>query len=203
MSEFDSRAKDWDKEMRHVERSRAIASELLKAVPLNGDMKALEFGAGTGLLSFILKDSFAGITMMDNSTEMVKVAQGKIAAEKAHHMNAVCLDLEKENYSGEFDIIYTQMVLHHVVNIEIIFEKFYSLLKNGGYLAIADLYSEDGSFHGADFRGHRGFDMKNLSSLLNKHGFGSISHRQCYNLKKNIASGELREYPIFLMVACK
>ena len=29
MSDFDSRARDWDKEMRHVERSQAIAAELL------------------------------------------------------------------------------------------------------------------------------------------------------------------------------
>jgi ubiquinone/menaquinone biosynthesis C-methylase UbiE len=203
MSDFDSRAKDWDKEMRHVERSRAIASELLKTVPLNSTMKALEFGAGTGLLSFILKDRFTEIIMMDNSTEMVKVAQEKITAENAHHINAVCLDLEKEDYSGEFDIIYTQMVLHHVHNIDVIFGKFYSLLKKDGYLAIADLYSEDGSFHGADFKGHNGFDMEELSSLLRKHGFKDISHRQCHILKKNIASGELREFPIFLLVAYK
>ncbi len=203
MSDFDSRARDWDKEMRHVERSRAIAAELLNTVPLNNTMKALEFGAGTGLLSFILKEKFAEITLMDNSTEMVKVAQEKIAAEKAYHMKAVCLDLEKDNYVGEFDIIYTQMVLHHVLNIEIIFDKFYSLLKKGGYLAIADLYSEDGSFHAADFKGHKGFDMENLSSVLKGKGFVNIKHKHCYNLKKNIASGELKEFPIFLLVAYK
>lgn len=203
MSDFDSRAKDWDKEMRHVERSKAIAAELLKSVPLNNTMKALEFGAGTGLLSFILKERFSEITMMDNSSEMVKVAQEKIAAEEAHHMKAVCLDLEKDNFSGEFDIIYTQMVMHHVLNIEVIFEKFYSLLKKGACLAVADLYSEDGSFHGADFKGHKGFDMEELFSLLEKHGFSDISHRQCYILKKNIASGELRDFPIFLLVASK
>ena len=203
MSDFDSRARDWDKEMRHVERSQAIAAELLKTIPLNNTMKALEFGAGTGLLSFILKDRFAEITMMDNSTEMVKVAQEKIAAEHADHMNAVCRDLEKENYSGEFDIVYTQMVLHHVLNIGVIFDKIYSLLKKGGYLAVADLYSEDGSFHGTDFKGHKGFDMENLSSVLKGKGFVNIKHTHCYNLKKNIASGELKEFPIFLLVASK
>jgi 2-polyprenyl-3-methyl-5-hydroxy-6-metoxy-1,4-benzoquinol methylase len=201
MNDFDSRARDWDKEMRHVKRSRAIADELLKAIPLNSRMKALEFGAGTGLLSFILKDRFAEITMMDNSTEMVKVAQEKIAAEKAHHMNAVCLDLEKEDYSGAFDIIYTQMVLHHVLNIELILGKFHSLLRKGGYLAIADLYSEDGSFHGSDFNGHKGFDMEELSSILKGKGFINIKHKHCYNLKKDIASGELKDFPIFLLVA--
>ncbi|MCX6985696.1 MAG: methyltransferase domain-containing protein [Lentisphaerae bacterium] len=203
MSDFDSRARDWDKEMRHVERSLAISVELLKTVPLNKNMKALEFGAGTGLLSFILKDRFAEITMMDNSMEMVKVAQEKITAAKAHNMNAICIDLEKENHSGEFDIVYTQMVMHHVLNIDVILGKFYSLLKKDGYLAIADLYSEDGSFHGADFKGHNGFDMENLSSVLKDKGFVNIKHKHCYNLKKNISSGELKEFPIFLLVASK
>ena len=203
MNDFDSRARDWDKEMRHVERSQAIAAELLKTVPLNNTMKALEFGAGTGLLSFILKENFAEITLMDNSTEMVKVAQEKISTEKAYHMKAVCLDLEKDDYAGEFDIIYTQMVLHHVLNIESIFEKLYSLLKKGGCLAVADLYSEDGSFHNADFKGHNGFDMENLSSIIKGKGFVNIKHKHCYNLKKNIASGELKEFPIFLLVASK
>ncbi len=203
MSDFDSRARDWDKEKRHVDRSLAIASELLRTVPLNSNMKALEFGAGTGFLSFILKDRFAEITMMDNAKEMVKVAQERIASEKAKNMNVVYLDLEKEDYSGEFDVIYTQMVLHHIINIDVILDKFYSLLKEGGCLAIADLYSEDGSFHDADFKGHNGFDMEDLSSVLKGKGFVDIKHKHCYNLKKNIASGELKEFPIFLLVASK
>ena len=203
MSDFDSRARDWDKEKRHVDRSLAIASELLRTVPLNSNMKALEFGAGTGFLSFILKDRFAEITMMDNAKEMVKVAQERIASDKAKNMNAVYLDLEKEDYSGEFDVIYTQMVLHHIINIDVIFDKFYSLLKKGGYLAIADLYSEDGSFHDAGFKGHNGFDMEELSFVLKGKGFVDIKHKHCYDLKKNIASGELKEFPIFLLVASK
>jgi hypothetical protein len=45
--------------------------------------------------------------------------------------------------------------------------------------------------------------MIELSSLLKAHGFRDISHRQCYILKKNIASGELKDFPIFLLVAAK
>jgi len=65
------------------------------------------------------------------------------------------------------------------------------------------LHSEDGSFHGADFKGHKGFDMENLYAVLKEKGFINIKHKNCYNLKKNIASGELKEFPIFLLVASK
>ena len=60
------------------------------------------------------------------------------------------------------------MVLHHVNDIEKIIGKFYRLLNPGGYLAIADLYEEDGSFHGDGFTGHKGFNMDSLSGILRK-----------------------------------
>jgi ubiquinone/menaquinone biosynthesis C-methylase UbiE len=203
MSDFDSRARDWDKEKMHLDRSQAIASELLKAIPVKAGMRVLEYGAGTGLLSFLFKDKFSEITMMDSSREMVNVTQEKIQAAAVKNMKALFIDLEKEDFKGEFDIIYSQMALHHVCNIDSILGKFHSMLSKGGYLAIADLYKEDGSFHGDMTVPHNGFDMEEISSMLEKHGFINITHRQCYILKKSIASGELRDFPIFLMTATR
>ncbi|HBC86964.1 MAG TPA: hypothetical protein DCZ94_08430 [Lentisphaeria bacterium] len=203
MSDFDSRAREWDKEQRHLDRSQAIASELMKAIPVKAGMGALEYGAGTGMLSFLLKDRFTEITMMDSSREMVNVTQEKIQFTAAKNMKAIFIDLEKEDFKGEFDIIYNQMTMHHVSNIELILGKFHSMLSKDGYLAIADLYKEDGSFHVDKKVPHNGFDMEELSSLLKKHGFKDIAHKQCYILNKTIAAGELRDYPIFLMTAVK
>ncbi len=203
MNHFDNRARDWDKEKMHLDRSQAIAAELLKAIPVKAGMRALEDGAGTGILSFLLKDRFSEITMMDSSREMVNVTQEKIQAAASKNMKALFIDLEKDDFKGEFDIIYNQMALHHVSNVDSIIGKFHSLLSKDGYLAIADLNKEDGSFHGEGFQGHNGFDVEELSSMLKKHGFSNIAHRQCYILKKNIESGELRDFPIFLMTATR
>ena len=41
MSEFDVRAREWDKDKMHTERSVAIAGELEKMIPLNHSMRAL------------------------------------------------------------------------------------------------------------------------------------------------------------------
>ena len=106
MTDFDSKARDWDKEKMHLDRSLAVASELLKMIPLNSNMRALEYGAGTGLLSFLLKDRFSEITMMDSSLEMVNVTQEKIQAAAAKNMKALFVDLEKDNFAGKFDIIF-------------------------------------------------------------------------------------------------
>ena len=199
-NEFDGKAREWDNNPVHIERSEAIARSLLSVVPLNKEMHALEFGAGTGLLSFLLKHHFATITLMDSSGEMINVVRAKIAHQQITHMIPVQTDLETEDFPGLFDIIYTQMVFHHVANLDTVLKKFFRLLRPGGYMAIADLYPEDGSFHGEGFTGHPGFDVNWLSDKLHTLGFTGVSHRQCYSIKKPGPDG-ISEFPVFLMTA--
>lgn len=202
MNKFDHAAPDWDKNQMHIERSEAVAAELLKAIEWRNGMKALEFGAGTGLLSFALRRYFTEIILMDSSREMVKVAREKISAGNAKNMTALYFDLEKKNYQDRtFDIIYSQMVFHHVADIEKLIKKFYKLLNPRGILAIADLYKEDGSFHGEGFTGHLGFDTDELTALLEKNGFENVTQRQCYVIEREGMQGEKQKYPIFLLIA--
>jgi hypothetical protein len=92
--------------------------------------------------------------------------------------------------------------MHHVADTEKTVNRFYNMLLPGGWLAIADLYSEDGSFHGEGFHGHNGFDAEKLQDTLQRAGFSRVSTRNCFVVKKMI-KGELREYLLFLMTAQK
>ena len=199
MSEFDARAREWDKDKMHMDRSVAIAAELEKMIPINPFMKALEYGAGTGLLSFLLRDRFAEITLMDNSQEMIKVCVEKTEFYQTNHILPIWFDLEHKDYNHHFDIIYNQMVLHHVNDYEALIYTFYSMLNPEGYLAIADLYTEDGSFHGPDVNVHLGFDPEKLSEILRVAGFKNIAYQSCFEVKRE--SG--LKYPVFLLVAQK
>jgi len=199
MSSFDSRAREWDKDKMHMERSVAIAAELEKRIPLDYSMKVLEYGAGTGILSFLLKDRFSEIILMDSSQEMIKVCLEKADYFQADHMKPIWFDLEHSDYTSTFDLIYNQMVLHHINDIETIFNKFYSLLNTGGYLAIADLFPEDGSFHGPNVNVHLGFDPQLLKSTLESIGFKNIEYTACFEIKRE--SG--KKFPVFLLVAKK
>ena len=80
MSEFDAKAGDWDKNPMHWDRSVAIAEEILKIIPLRPYFRAMEFGAGTGILSFLLKDHLKEIMLIDNSAEMIRLTNEKIEA---------------------------------------------------------------------------------------------------------------------------
>jgi tRNA (cmo5U34)-methyltransferase len=202
MNEFDIKAGEWDKNPMHWDRSEAIAKEIIKLIPLKKEMTALEYGAGTGILSFMLKDHVNEIFLMDNSSEMLKIMNEKIETTKVKNLKTLNFDLEQTDYKeGKFDLIFTQMVLHHVTDIENIINKFYNLLNPGGYLAIADLYTEDGTFHGEDFIGHKGLDIEILSDQIKRQGFTNIIHRQCFVINRKISDTETKQFGVFLLIA--
>lgn len=205
MNEFDIKASEWDNNPMHWDRSKAIAEGILKNLSLTKEMNALEYGAGTGITSFLLKDHLKEILMMDNSEEMVKIMNEKIKASNVRNLKALVFDLEHNHFNeGNFDLIFTQMVLHHVNNIKNIIDKFSKLLNAGGNLVIADLYPEDGTFHGTTaFTGHKGFDITELSKLLHQYGFNNISSRLCFTINKEIPKSGIKQFDVFLLIASK
>jgi ubiquinone/menaquinone biosynthesis C-methylase UbiE len=197
---FDSRARTWDINPVHQERSGAIAAKMLEMIPVNNRMRALEYGAGTGILGSMLAPHFKEIVLMDSSKEMVEVMKEKISANSIENLNPVVADLEKEEYLGEqFDLIYSQMVFHHINDVGFLLGKLYKILKPGGYIAIADLYKEDGSFHGEGFSGHNGFDVELLKSTLESENFRHTKSETCFIMKKSV-DNQVREFPVFLMI---
>jgi ubiquinone/menaquinone biosynthesis C-methylase UbiE len=77
---------------------------------------------------------------MDNSLEMVKVMKEKVKNTGAGHLKPLFFNLETDDYNGPaFDLIYSQMVMHHVTDVQVILHNFSRLLHKGGRLVIADL----------------------------------------------------------------
>ncbi|MCX6308772.1 MAG: class I SAM-dependent methyltransferase [Bacteroidia bacterium] len=201
MTDFNNAARSWDSNNIHAQRSEAIAKNLLARIEVQPEMKALEFGAGTGILSFMLADRFSSITMMDAASEMVAVMQEKVEAFPIKNLHPVLFDLTKEPYESEtFDCVFTQMALHHVSDTQDILNRFFELLDKGGYLVVADLYSEDGSFHGEGFDGHNGFDAVELEEKMKKAGFLNVQTETCFTMQKMSPEG-MKDFPIFLMIA--
>jgi len=202
MNEFDIKAAGWDNNLMHHERSKAVADGIINTIPLNKQMTALEYGAGTGLTGFLLKDHLKEIILADSSTEMIRIMNEKIKASGATNLKTLFLDLEKTDLKGiRPELIFSQMVLHHVMDTGSIIRKFNNILNPGGYLAIADLYAEDGSFHGEGFTGHKGFNPDVLAGEIYRHGFKDISHRKCFVVSKKIGESEMKQFDLFLITA--
>lgn len=204
MNEFDIKAKGWDENPVHLERSQHIAKVIREKLPLNKNMKALEYGSGTGLLSFELEPYLGSITMSDSSDGMLEILNQKIEAGSHPNVKSIKLDLTKDTLDEEqFDFIYTQMTLHHVKDIDGILKTFYSLLRPDGFLCIADLDKEDGSFHGKEVTDiHLGFDRDELGNKARKVGFADIAFSTAFTMNRATESGTL-SFPIFLMTAKK
>src|SRR5690242_14827886 len=125
MTNFDDRAKDWDSDPDKVERARAVADAIRQAIPLSNEMKALEYGCGTGLLSFALQSDLGQITLADTSQGMLDVLREKIANAGVTNMHPVRLDLTSDPLPAErYDLIYSLMVLHHVHDFKGVLVRF-------------------------------------------------------------------------------
>ncbi|MHB1216433.1 MAG: class I SAM-dependent methyltransferase [Thiobacillus sp.] len=198
---FDSKARQWDDNPVFQERGLKIAQAIRQAVPLHPRMRALDYGCGTGLLSFPLKDELGAILMADSSSGMLDVAAEKIAAQGVTHMTPVKLDLLIDPPPAQrFDLIMTAMTLHHVPDTDPILRVFHDLLNPGGYLCIADLDQEDGSFHGIEVDVHHGFDRADLGRRAAHAGFVDIRFQTVFSIAKERETGT-RDYPVFLMTA--
>ena len=204
MTNFDSRANEWDSDPAKVERAKVVAQAIRDALPFKSGMTALEYGCGTGLLSFALQDAFASITMVDTSQGMLDVLAKKIKLASLDHMHPLLVDLASGSLpSNHFDVIYTLMTMHHILDTESCLGYFHNLLNPGGFLCIADLEIEDGSFHGQEVQDvHKGFERVKFQSQLESAQFGNIQFSQVFEMKKNI-KGKVKAFPVFLMVAEK
>ena len=204
MTNFDERARDWDSDPDKVERARAVADAIRRAIPLSNDMKALEYGCGTGLLSFALQSDLGQITLADTSQGMLDVLEEKIANAGVTNMHPLRLDLASDPLPTErYDLTYSLMTLHHLQDVKNMLSKFHDLLTPDGYLVVADLDKEDGSFHtDGSTDVHLGFDRNELQQIVEDIGFRNVTFSTVYEIKKKIGSEE-KIFPIFLMTAQK
>lgn len=198
---FDSKARQWDGNPVFQGRGLKIAEAIRKAVPLHRAMHALDYGCGTGLLSFPLKDELGAILLADSSGGMLEVVDEKVAVQGVTNMTTLQLDLMVDPPPAQrFDLIVTAMTLHHVPDTDHILRIFHDLLQPGGYLCIADLDQEDGSFHGPEVDVHHGFDQADLGRRAAQAGFADAQFQTVFSIAKENENGT-RDYPVFLMTA--
>jgi len=201
---FDEAAKKWDLDGKKIKRAKDVAEDILKHLPDTRGMSGMEHGCGTGLLGLGLLPYFKEMTFSDTSTGMIEEVEKKI--KEANHQNCrtVLIDPEKPmNTSVKYDCIFNLMVLHHIPDTEETIKKWSKTLNRGGYLCIADLITEDGSFHGGNFDGHLGFDPEKLGELFRENNLSVESITTPHTIKREDSEGSTREYPLFLMIGRK
>lgn len=190
MSEFNKKAKDWDKNLRRQKVAKTVADEIKKIIKDKKIDSILDFGCGTGLLAYNLRDIAKKIIGIDLSEKMVEEFNIK---SNSDNIKAYKIDIK--NLEKKFDLIVSSMTFHHIKDIENIVLEIKKRLNKNGILCIADLEKEDGSFHDSGNEGvyHFGFDIETLTKTIENLGFEKIASKRVYTIKKH------KDFPIFLL----
>ena len=72
MSRFDEKAKDWDKKQTTLDKTDACIDNLKKHLDFSKIKSILDYGCGTGLVGFALKDDSNEVLGLDSSNGMVE-----------------------------------------------------------------------------------------------------------------------------------
>ena len=199
---FDQAASTWDENPRRMAVTEAIARAIQEQVPLSLKTSVLDFGCGTAALSVLLAGSAGRITAADSSSGMIAEAQRKVAAvsELAAVIQPVHVpDGDAGQLRERWDVVCTAMALHHIEDAEQALRHLARCVTPGGYLAVADLYSEDGSFHGQEPVPHNGFDPEALAEVLRGEGLDAIAIQTVLTFAKPCDDGHVREFSVFLL----
>ncbi|HEX7339388.1 MAG TPA: class I SAM-dependent methyltransferase [Rhodanobacteraceae bacterium] len=201
---FNTLADQWDDDPIRVLTGQKVARAIRNALAPQGTERALELGAGTGLLTMILASRVATLTALDSSAAMLDVLRGKLAQRGTDNVTVVEGAIPADVPAGPFDLVYSSMTLHHIADVPAALKAIAARLAPGGRVALADLDTEDGSFHG-DAAGvaHHGFDRDTFAQWLRGAGLEEVSLSTAFVTRHTAADGSTREYPLFLAVARK
>ncbi|MBD3809670.1 MAG: class I SAM-dependent methyltransferase [Sulfuricurvum sp.] len=195
---FNQVASEWDKGDMRQNIAHAVFQTITSRIALLNNMNIMDFGAGTGLLSFKIASVVKRIVGVDLSKKMLEQLEAKNSPTLT--VQPICQDILNTPLQEQFHGIVSSMAMHHVEDTFALFDTFYKHLKRDGFVAIADLESEDGSFHshGNDGVYHFGFDRDSLRETIEKAGFQFVRFHHAYTVQK----GD-KDYPIFVVTATK
>jgi cyclopropane fatty-acyl-phospholipid synthase-like methyltransferase len=193
---FADKAAHFDQNPQRVDNVGSIAKAIIERCRLDRSMHLVDFGSGTGLLLERIAPLVGRITAVDVSAAMNQQLLAK-RDRLACPIELRAIDLATTPIAGRFDGIISSMTMHHIADIPGMFGRFHALLDDGGFIALADLESEDGSFHSDDTGVfHHGFDRDAFGAVARGAGFRELACATVSTISK-----DGRDYPVFLLTA--
>ena len=125
---------------------------VLESIPFGEqqEIRVLDLGAGTGLLSAVVTGKFqrARVTLVDLSVEMLRVARRRFAGEQGR-FEFRTMDYARKplpRTEGGYDLVVSALSVHHLTHGDKreLFEKVHHSLSGGGHFVNADQVSARG-----------------------------------------------------------
>lgn len=196
---FAERAAQWDSPEK-IEITEKFITEMLLHVNPHSDSKALEIGAGTGLVGLQIAPLVHRIVFEDTSEAMLKILKQKLPKDsKAEILHGEIYDYTHQ----DIDLVFSCMAFHHIPDIDKTLQHLAKITNPNAIVVIGDLLSEDGSFHRFEPIAQRGFEIATLSEQFRQAGFLILTAHSYNTLSKESEKGEITEYEQFILIAKK
>jgi len=203
--DFNKSAGEWERDASRLKMTAALAEAIITGLDWTPDLIAMDYGAGTGLVTLRIQPLVARVVAVDTSPGMLGVLEKKIAEAGLTNVSLRIWDVEKDPLPEDrFDLIVSTMTFHHLRDIPTVLARFLELLNPGGRMAVADLDTEAGDFH-ADPTGvwHFGFGRDELKAQFEAAGFSTVRTATAHRLERPGAGGKPKEFSFFLLTASK
>lgn len=197
---FELGAETWDENPGRVANAHAVAAAMADRAGDLGSGTVVDYGCGTGLVTLELARRARKAIGLDNSPAMLSVLARKAQAVGMSGVDTLEVDLVAcPAPEIAADLVTAAMVLHHVPEVKPVVAKLAAMVAPGGMLALADLDTEDGSFH-ADATGvyHNGLDRHALAADLADLGLADVVVGTANVIERPGPSGPNR-YTVFLV----
>ena len=178
---FAEKAAVWDEDPKKIAMTNRYVEEVLKQIDIQKDWKVLEVGAGTGLVGLQFLPKVKSVVFEDTSEAMLGILVKKLENEDKQK-GQIFLGEVTDYKESDIDLVISSMAFHHIEDTSALLQHLYTIIKPGGIIAIADVRTEDGSFHHFQPIPHKGFDTDALSLQFFSAGFSfAFSAAFCFS----------------------
>ena len=195
-------AEDWDL-LRESYFSDSVRDKAISISGAKGGEVAADIGAGTGFMSEGLVKKGIRVIAVDESPEMLEVARKKLGSEKVEFRlgSAERIPIAEAGV----DIVFANMLLHHVEDPGRVIQEMSRILKVGGRVVLTDLEEHSAAFLKTEHHDRwMGFSREAVRGWLEGVGFEGV---KVIGLEESCcatsSTGETADVGIFAATATK
>lgn len=188
---------------------------------LQPNFDVLDFGCGTGLVTERIASNVRHVVGVDTSQSMIDVFNNKLKSKPLKNVTTCCVQLSspdslEDHFSNssvsdttptKFDLIYSNMTLHHIENVPGLLKVAKSYLKPQGLLVAFDLEKGTDSmlFHpqpvSPAVHHAGGFTADELCDMWKGAGLQNVSCEQVHRFKKEVeVDGQEKSIPFWMLM---
>ena len=193
---FVAKAANWDSPDK-IDMTTKFLNEMLFHINPQSSWKAVEIGAGTGLVGLNIEPLVSKVVMVDTSESMLEVLKQKLrSGSKVEILHGEVFDYKNQ----DIDLVFSAMAFHHLSDVEKTLQHLATITKPGAWVVVVDLVTEDGSFHRFEPIPYCGFDTTILSKQFVQAGF-DVKLVKVYNVITRIIDERATNYEQFILIA--